>query len=172
MVIGRPQSKTLEDSMRTIKLLFICISVIYAAKTSAQVVLVPEQKVAWLDIEQNRTNFSIVADLCPSLIVSADDELPHLAFRASSPKDQKYIQPLLSEITTGEIRSSFFDNEQLASIEDEFKIEITSVQIEKDHQQVISIVPFRRRNGKIERLLSFEVTASTSFNETKKNNYS
>lgn len=171
MVIGRPQSKTLEDYMRTIKLLLICISVICVTNTSAQVILVPERKIEWLDIQQNRTTFSVVGDLCPELIVSDNYALPFFAFRTSSLKNEKFVDPILSEIKTSEISSSFFDNQQLALIEEDFRVAIESIQSDEKHQQLITVFPFRKRNGKIERLLSFEILGSTSFTETKKNNY-
>jgi hypothetical protein len=171
LVIGRPQSKTLEDQMRTIKLLLICLSAICTANSSAQEILVPEQKIEWLDLEQNRTNFSVVGDLCQSLIISNNSPLPYLAFRASSPKGEKFIQPNLSLMKTSEIGAGYFDNDQLQLIQEDFLIDIESIQSLDKHEQVITVFPFRKRNGKIERLLSFEVQGTTSFNETKKNNY-
>ena len=171
MVIGRPQSKTLEDQMRTIKLLFICLSAICTANMSAQVILVPEQKIEWLDLSQNRTNLSTVGDLCHSLILSNNATLPIFAFRTSSPKGEKFIQPSLAEIKTSEISSAYFDNSQLQLISEDFQVKIESIQSQDKHHQVVSVTPFRKRNGKIERLLSFEVVGNSSFEETKKNNY-
>lgn len=171
MVIGRPRSKTLEDYMRTIKLLLICFSAICVINASAQTVVVPEQKIEWLDIEQNRTNFSVVGDLCPALIISNNHSVPFFAFRASSPKNEKFTQAFLTNLKISEISASYFDNDQLQQIEDDFRVEVETVQTDEKHLQVVTVFPFRKRNDKIERLLSFEVLGSTSFHETKKNNY-
>ena len=171
MVIGRPQSKTLEDYMRTIKLLLICFSVICAAHISAQVVLVSEQKIEWLDIKQNRTPSSVVGDLCSSLVISSNTPLPFFAFRSSSLKNEKFSQPFLANISTSEISASYFDNDQLQLIGEEFLVELESIQSDEKHQQVVIVFPFRKINGKIERLMSFEVQGTLSFNEIKKNNY-
>ncbi len=171
MVIGRPQSKTLDNQMRIIKLISICLSAIYAANITAQVTLVTEQKIEWLDFKQGRTTFSVAEDLCPSLIVDNNSPVPFLAYRAKTSKNEKFIQPILSQEKTSEISSSYFDNDQLQNIEKDFRVEVASVQTDKENQQVVKIYPFRKRNGKIERLLSFEVIGETSFNETKKNNY-
>jgi hypothetical protein len=157
--------------MRTIKLLFICLSAIYAVNTSAQVIIVPEQKIEWIDVEQNRTNFSVVGDLCSALVNSDNFTLPFFAFRAASSADEKFYQPFLSNISTLEISSSYFDKDQLQSIGNEFRVEVESVQSDKKNNQVVTVFPFRKANGRIERLLSFEVLGSTSFNEIKKNNY-
>jgi hypothetical protein len=155
--------------MRTIKLLFLCISVICTVNISAQVILVPEQKINWQDLKQNRTSFSVVEELCPSLILTAKSPLPVLAFRANTSPNEQFIQPILTQLTISEISSSYFDNYQLQNMEDEFRVEVESVQTDKKNQQVVTVFPFRQRNGKIERLLSFEVQGTTSFNETKKN---
>ncbi len=171
MVIGRPQSKTLEEYMRTIKILLICFSVICALNISAQVTLVPEQKIEWLDLQQNRNDCSVIGDLCPSLIISNNYPLPFFAFRATSSKNEKYTQPFLTNLSTSEISASFFDNEQLALIEEDFRVEVESVQSDEKHQQVVTVFPFRKTNGKIERLLSFEVQGANSFQEIKKNYY-
>jgi hypothetical protein len=157
--------------MRTIKLLLLCISVICATNTWAQVVLVPEQKIQWLDLQQNRTNCSVVGDLCGSLVISNNYPLPFFAFRTSSPKGEKFTQPFLSNILTSEISSGYFDNDQLQWIEEDFRVEVESVQSDEKHSQVVTVFPFRKTNGKIERLVSFEVQGTTSFQETKKNNY-
>jgi hypothetical protein len=158
--------------MRTIKLLLICLSALCAAKSTAQVILVPKQKIEWLDIQQNRTNLSVVGDLCPSLIISNKSPLPFFAFRANSLKNEKFIQPILTQVTTSGISLSYFDNDQLPMISEDFRVEIESVQSDDKHQQVVNVFPFRKRNGQIERLLTFEVLGSTSFSETKKNNKS
>ena len=171
MVIGRPQSKTSDDHMRTIKLLLLCLSAICIANASAQERLVPEQKIQWLDIQQNRTNYSVVGDLCPSLVISNNSTLPFLAFRASALKGEKYIAPTLTNVSSSEISSSYFDNDQLQLITDDFRVEVQSVQSDSKNNQVVTVIPFRKRNGKIERLLSFEVLATTSLNEIQKNNY-
>ena len=134
--------------MRTIKILLICLSAICAVNISAQVILVPEQKIEWLDLQQNRTNFSVVGDLCPTLVFSNNSALPYFAFRASSPLGEKYIQANLAEVKTAEISSSYFDNDQLQFITEDFQVAIESVQSDKKHQQVVSILPFRKRNGK------------------------
>ncbi|MFA9220768.1 MAG: hypothetical protein ACEQSL_06235, partial [Sediminibacterium sp.] len=157
--------------MRTITLLFICLSAIYAVNSSAQVIIVPEQKIEWIDIEQNRTNFSVVGDLCSALVNSEDFTLPFFAFRVTSSANEKFYQPFLSNISTLEISSSYFDKDQLQSISNEFRVEVESVQSDKKNNQVVTVFPFRNINGRIERLLSFEVIGSTSFNEIKKNNY-
>ena len=154
--------------MRTIKLLLLCISVICATNTWAQVVLVPEQKIQWLDLQQNRTNCSVVGDLCGSLVISNNYPLPFFAFRTSSPKGEKFTQPFLSNILTSEISSGYFDNDQLQWIEEDFRVEVESVQSDEKHSQVVTVFPFRKTNGKIERLVSFEVQGTTSFQETKK----
>ena len=156
--------------MRKFKLLLLCLSIVYTAHTSAQVLLVPEQKIDWLDIEQNRTRFTAVGDLCYSLVISNDNPLPYFSFRTSSLKNEKFYQPFLSNISLSEINSSYFDNDQLQLIEEEFRVEIQSVQSDEKHHQVVNIFPFRKRNGTIERLLSFEVQGATSVNEVKKNN--
>lgn len=158
--------------MRTIKLLLLCLSAICAEKASTQVIVVPEQKIVWGDLQQNRTTLSAVGDLSPSLIYTGQSPLPYLAFRITAETDEKFIQPALVNVKTTELNSSFFDNEQLLAIGDDFKIEIESIQNDKKNNQVVSIIPFRKRNGKIERIISFEVSASTSFNEIQKNNYS
>ena len=157
--------------MRTIKLLLLCLSAICIADTSAQDILVPEQKIQWLDIQQNRTNYSVIGDLCPSLLVSNHSPLPFFAFRATSKKGEKHIAPTLSNVSTLEISSSYFDNEQLSLIEDDFRVEVESIQSDEKNNEVVTVFPFRKRNGKIERLLSFEVSASTSFSDNLKNNY-
>ena len=157
--------------MRTIKLLLLCLSAICAVNVSAQITVVPEQKIVWLDLQQNRTTLSAVADLSPSLVYMTSSPLPYLAFRVTAERDEKFIQPVLVNIKTTELNSSFFDNEQLVAIGDDFEVIIESIQSDKKNNQVVSVVPFRKRNGKIERLLSFEVSASTSFNEIQKNNY-
>lgn len=157
--------------MRTIKLLLTCISVICGINISAQVILVPEQKINWLDLKQNRTSFSVVEELCPSLILSTHSPLPVLAFRANTSSSEQFTQPILTQLTISEISSSYFDNHQLQNMEEDFRVEVESVQTDKKNQQVVTVFPFRKRNGKIERLLSFEVQGATSFNETKKNNY-
>ena len=157
--------------MRTIKLLLLCLSAICIADTSAQDILVPEQKIQWLDIQQNRTNYSVIGDLCPSLLVSNHSPLPFFAFRATSKKGEKHMAPTLSNMSTLEISSSYFDNEQLSLIEDDFRVEVESIQSDEKNNEVVTVFPFRKRNGKIERLLSFEVSASTSFSDNLKNNY-
>ena len=157
--------------MRTIKTLFICFSAICTANVSAQVTLVPEQKIEWLDIEQNRTYCSVVGDLCPSLIASEEYALPFLAFRATSVKNEKFSQPFLSNVSTLEINSSYFDTHQLKLIPDDFLVEVESVQSDEKNQQVVTVIPFRKRNGKIERIVSFEVQGSSSSAEIKKNKY-
>ena len=157
--------------MRTIKLLLLCLSAICIANASAQEILVPEQKIQWLDIQQNRTNYSVIGDLCPSLVVSNNYPLPFFAFRAKAMKGEKHIAPFLSNVTISEISTSYFDNEQLSLIEDDFRIEVESVQSDEKNNEVVTVFPFRKRNGKIERLLSFEVSATTSFSENQKNNY-
>lgn len=156
--------------MRKIKLLILCLSIFCTTNISAQVLIVPEQKVDWLDIEQNRTRFTVVGDLCPSFVISANYTLPFFSFRATSLKNEKFYQPFLSNISLSEISSSYFDNDQLQLIEEEFRVEIQSIQSDEKHHQVVNVFPFRKRNGTIERLLSFEVQGSTSFNEIKKNN--
>ena len=157
--------------MRTIKLLLLCFSAICIANASAQEILVPEQKIQWLDIQQNRTNYSVVSDLCPSLIISNSSTLPFFAFRASASKGEKHIAPVLANVTSAEISSSYFDNDQLQLITDDFRVEVQSVQSDVKNNQVVTVIPFRKRNGKIERLLSFEVLATTSFSDNQKNNY-
>ena len=157
--------------MRKIKLLLLCLSAICVANASAQGTLVPEQKIQWLDIQQNRTNFSAVGDLCPSLVISHNSPLPFFAFRASAAKGEKNIAPILANVSIAEISSSFFDNDQLQLIEGDFRVEVESVQSDEKNQQVVTVFPFRKINGKIERLLSFEVMASTTFTDSKKNNY-
>ena len=114
--------------MQPIKLLFICLSAVYAANASAQVIIVPKQKIEWNDVEQNRTNFSVVGDLCSALVNSDHSVLPFFAFRASSSANEKFNQPFLSNISTLEISSSYFDKDQLQSIGDEFRVEVESVQ--------------------------------------------
>ncbi|MDP5076155.1 MAG: hypothetical protein NWP82_06710, partial [Flavobacteriales bacterium] len=94
-----------------------------------------------------------------------------LAFRANTSSNEQFIQPILTQLTISEISSSYFDNHQLQNMEEDFRVEVESVQTDKKNQQVVTVFPFRKRNGKIERLLSFEVEGATSFNETKKNNY-
>ena len=131
----------------------------------------PEQKIQWLDIQQNRTNFSAVGDLCPSLVISHNSPLPFFAFRASAAKGEKHIAPILANVSSAEISSSVFDNDQLQLIEDDFRVEVESVQSDEKNQQVVTVFPFRKVNGKIERLLSFEVMASITFTESEKNNY-
>ncbi len=157
--------------MRTIKLLLLCFSAICIADASAQEILVPEQKIQWLDIQQNRTTYSVVGDLCPSLIISNNSTLPFFAFRASASKGEKHIAPVLANVSSAEISSSYFDNDQLQLITDDFRVEVESVQSDVKNNQVVTVIPFRKRNGKIERLLSFEVLATTSFSDKQKNNY-
>jgi len=157
--------------MRTIKLLLLCLSAICIANASAQETLVAEQKIQWLDIQQNRSNYSVVGDLCPSLIISNNSALPFFAFRASASQGEKYIAPILSSVSASEISSSYFDNDQLQLITDDFRVEVQSVQSDAKNNQVVTVIPFRKRNGKIERLLSFEVLATTSFSDNQKNNY-
>jgi hypothetical protein len=157
--------------MRTIKLLLLCLSVICVTNVNAQVTIVPEQKIKWLDLQQNRTTCAVVTDLCPALLFSTQTPLPFLAFRATSERNEQFINPALSNVATAEISSSYFDNEQLQNIDADFRVEIESVQTDKKNYQVVTVFPFRKRNGKIERLLSFEILAVTSFNETNKNNY-
>lgn len=170
MVIGRPQSKTLEDQMRTIKLLIFCISAVYMTNVAAQTIIVPKQKIDWLDLQQNRTTSTVVGDLCSSLIISDNYSVPVFAFRTNSLKSDQFTQPLLINVSTSEISATYFDNDQLQHIEEEFRVEVESVQTDANNQQVVTIFPFRKINGKIERLLSFEVVASTTFTETKKSN--
>jgi hypothetical protein len=157
--------------MRTIKLLILCFSAICLANASAQEILVPEQKIQWLDIQQNGTNYSVVVDLCPSLIISNSSTLPFFAFRASASKGEKHIAPVLANVSSTEISSIYFDYDQLQLITDDFRVEVESVQSDVKNNQVVTVIPFRKRNGKIERLLSFEVLATTSFSDNQKNNY-
>ena len=146
MVIGRPQSKTSDDQMRTIKLLLLCLSAICIADTSAQDILVPEQKIQWLDIQQNRTNYSVIGDLCPSLLVSNHSPLPFFAFRATSKKGEKHMAPTLSNMSTLEISSSYFDNEQLSLIEDDFRVEVESIQPQHEsHLRSMRVVRYRNK---------------------------
>jgi hypothetical protein len=171
LVIGRPQSKTLEDQMRTIKLLLFCLSAVYTSRVAAQQMIVPNQKIEWLDLQQNKTIPSVIGDLSPSLVTLDKYSVPVLAFRAISFNNEKFTQPVLSNVIASEISAAYFDQEQLRIIGEDFQVEIESVQFNEKHQQVATVIPFRRRDGKIERLLSFEISGSTSFQETKKNNY-
>ena len=113
----------------------------------------------------------MVGDLCPSLIISNNSTLPFFAFRASASKGEKHIAPVLANVSSAEISSSYFDNDQLQLITDDFRVEVESVQSDVKNNQVVTVIPFRKRNGKIERLLSFEVLATTSFSDKQKNNY-
>lgn len=157
--------------MRTIKLLLFCISAVYMSNVAAQSVIVSEQKIDWLDLQQNRTTPSVVGDLCPSLVISNNYTVPVLAFRTKSFNSEKFNQAFLSNVTTSEISATYFDQDQLSIIGEDFRVELESVQFDEKHQQVAIVIPFRKRNGKIERLLTFEIQASTSFTEIKKNNY-
>ena len=157
--------------MRTIKLLLLCLSAICTANASAQEILVPEQKIQWQDIQQNRINYSVVGDLCPSLIISSNSTLPFFAFRAAASKGEKHIAPILANVSSAEISSSYFDQDQILLLTDEFRVEVESVQSDLKNNQVVTVIPFRKRNGKIERLISFEVIATTSFSDNQKNNY-
>ena len=96
--------------MRTIKILLICLSAICAVNISAQVILVPEQKIDWLDLQQNRTNFSVVGDLSPSLVFLSNSALPCFAFRTTSPKGEKYNQANLAEVKTADSLSRWTRN--------------------------------------------------------------
>ena len=120
--------------MRTIKLLLLCLSAICAVNVSAQITVVPEQKIVWLDLQQNRTTLSAVADLSPSLVYMTSSPLPYLAFRVTAERDEKFIQPDLVNIKTTELNSSFFDNEQLVAIGDDFEVIIESIQSDKKKQ--------------------------------------
>ena len=171
MVIGRPQSKTLGYFMRTIRIILFCISAVYTSNVLAQTVVVSEQKIEWLDLTQDKIAISAVGDLCPSLVISENYMVPVFAFRTNSFKSEKFTQPFLSNISTSEISPAYFDLDQLRIIGEDFRVEMESVQFDEKHQQVAIVIPFRKRNGKIERLVSFEILASTSFNEIKKSNY-
>ncbi len=157
--------------MRTIKLLLLCLSAICITNANAQIIIVPEQKIEWLDLKQTSTTGPAVSDLCPSLLFSTQTPLPFFAFRTTSERDEQFINPNLTNVTIEEISSSVFDNSQLQIIESEFRVEVETIQIDKKNNQVVTVIPFRKRNGKIERLLTFEISATTSFRETQKNNY-
>jgi len=163
--MGRPLSKTLLHQMRLIKILVFCLSIAYTHNTVAQVTILADQKINWLDLGQSNSSFAVVGDLCPSLLYSPETPLPLFAFRTSSSVETSYTKPILVNIQTAEIRSSYFDNEQLLAITDEFRVEVNVVQADKKNNSVISVYPFRKRNGKIERLISFEVQAYTGANE-------